>query len=349
MIILSENFKKGTVQLKIENKEDLWHLSQIIESGDFIKGKTTRKIKIGQGENVKTVKKTYLLSISTEQVELSELGDILKINGKVIEDIEDIPKGSYQSISLSEQDEFKLTKQQWYSYQKERLEETAQKKHDYLILLFDRENALFVKTNPAGFETIAKINADSAKKFMEHNVQKDFYEELNLLLEQYNQKISPKSIIIGSPSFYKEYLVNKISSSLAKKIIFTTCSTPNKSALNEIMKKKEINILLADNRTALEINLIDDLLREINQNGKAVYGLKEFEKAINFGAVEKMLISTKFIQNKRSKNEFEKIETIMKNIDSLNGKIHIINSDNEAGQKLDGLSGIAGLLRFKID
>ena len=41
------NLKKGEAKLKIENMDDLWCLSHIIEPGDLVKGKTIRKIKIG--------------------------------------------------------------------------------------------------------------------------------------------------------------------------------------------------------------------------------------------------------------------------------------------------------------
>ena len=46
MDIIKKDFKKGTVKLKINNLEDIWYLSHLIDAGDFVKGKATRKIKI---------------------------------------------------------------------------------------------------------------------------------------------------------------------------------------------------------------------------------------------------------------------------------------------------------------
>ncbi len=83
MHLISSDFKKGFAKLKVNDKNDLWYLSHLIDQGDIIKGKTTRKIKIGEGENAKSVKKTLTLTIQAETVELTEIS--LRINGKVKE------------------------------------------------------------------------------------------------------------------------------------------------------------------------------------------------------------------------------------------------------------------------
>src|SRR3989344_9239739 len=148
MQLISSDFKKGSVKLKVTDKDDLWYLSHLIDQGDTIRGKTTRKIKIGEGENAKSVKKTYTLSIKTETVELTETS--VRINGKVTEETEDVPKGSYQSITLEEGSEFTLEKPQWLSYQKQKMQEACEKKYDYLLCLFDREEVLFALTKKFG-------------------------------------------------------------------------------------------------------------------------------------------------------------------------------------------------------
>ena len=61
MQIISSEYKKGFVKLKVTDPEDLWYLSHLIDPGDFIKGRTTRKIRIGEGDNAKTVKKTIII------------------------------------------------------------------------------------------------------------------------------------------------------------------------------------------------------------------------------------------------------------------------------------------------
>ncbi|MEK6900965.1 MAG: mRNA surveillance protein Pelota, partial [Nanoarchaeota archaeon] len=63
MDLIRTDFKKGTVILRVTDLDDLWYLSHIIERGDVLTAKTTRKIKLGEGENAKVVKKTLTLTI----------------------------------------------------------------------------------------------------------------------------------------------------------------------------------------------------------------------------------------------------------------------------------------------
>ena len=47
MHIIHSDFKNGEAKIKINNQDDLWHLSQILHKGDAVKGKSYRKIKLG--------------------------------------------------------------------------------------------------------------------------------------------------------------------------------------------------------------------------------------------------------------------------------------------------------------
>jgi len=154
---------------------------------------------------------------------------------------------------------------------------------------------------------------------------------------------------LASPAFFKEDLYKKISEQhLRKKIVLATCSSVKEDAVSEVLKRSEVQEVLKQDRITKEENLIEALLKEIAMNEKAVYSLKETENAVNAGAVSELLITDNFIQKKRQENKFGKIDFLMRTVDSMKGKIHIISSDFDAGKKLDGLGGIAALLRYKL-
>ena len=46
MKISYKNLKQGRIRMTAENLDDLWHLSRIIEEGDVVRGKATRKVKL---------------------------------------------------------------------------------------------------------------------------------------------------------------------------------------------------------------------------------------------------------------------------------------------------------------
>mgnify|MGYP001571838106 FL=1 len=346
MQLITSDFKKGFVKLKVTDKDDLWYLSHLIDQGDIIRGKTTRKIKIGDSENAKSVKKTYTLSIEAETVELTETS--VRINGKVVEETEDVPKGSYQSITLEEASEFGLEKQQWLSYQKQKLQEACEKKYDYLLCLFDREEVLFALTKKFGYEILTTLKGDVQKKAKAVEVKKDFQEEIIKNLESYNERYKPSAIILASPAFYKEDLYKKIpQSELKKKIVLATCSDISERSLDEVMRRPELAETLKHSRARQEQILVEELLKEINKNDKAAYGWKEVQEAGNSGSVLKLLLTDSFIHKKRTAGEFADVDQCMKTVDSLQGEIHIISSESDAGKKLNGLGGIAAILRYK--
>lgn len=346
MDLFREDYKKGIVKLKVTESEDLWYLSQIIEAGDLVRGKTTRKIRLGDSDQ--TVKKTVTVTIQAETIEFNESG-VLRINGKIKEGPEEIPRESYQSISLEINSEFVLEKQNWLFYQKEKLKEAAEKSSHYLICIFDREEALFVLTKKVGYDVLLELQGEVPKKAKTNEIKKDFREEIIKSLREYNTRFSPENIILASPAFYQEELMKSIKlPELKKKIVLTTCSSVSKNALNEVLKNPTLAEILKSNRAGEEQKILDKLLAEIKKEGLAVYGWKETKEAIASGAVQELLVSDNFIKQKREAGKFLELDEEMKNVDHLKGKIHLFSTEFESGKKLNGLGGIAALLRYKF-
>tara|TARA_Y100000310_G_scaffold321156_1_gene378435 strand:+ start:1328 stop:2374 length:1047 start_codon:yes stop_codon:yes gene_type:complete len=348
MNLIKSDFKAGIVKLRITELDDLWYLSHLVDPGDYIRGKTTRKIKIGETDKV--AKKTLTLKVEAETINFSESGTSLRINGKVKEGPEAVPKDSYHTISLEEGSEFTLEKVSWLSYQKQKLKEATEKKYNYLLCLFDREEALFALTKKDGYKILVRIKGEVQKKRKETIVKKDFQEEIIKTLDIYNSRHTPENIIIASPAFYKEDLFKKISlPELKEKIVLSTCSAIDESALDEVIKQPELKVILKDSRSRQEKELMDELLSAINKDNPAAYGWKHVQEAIIAGAVSKLLLTDEFIQEKREEGEFENLDQQMKKVDNLQGKIFLLSAKNEGGKKLNGLGGVAALLRYKVN
>lgn len=350
MNILQSNFKSGVVKLRINDADDLWYLSHLIEPGDLVSGKTTRKIKIGDSEKTKVTKKTLTLKIKAETIDFDQTGTVLRINGRIKEGPEDIPKESYHALALEEGSEFTLEKAQWLNYHKQRLLEATEKKYNYLFCLFDREEAVFALSKKFGYEILSKIKGEVPKKRQGIELKKDFYQEIINTLQIYVDRYKPDYLILASPAFYKEDLLQKISSAeLKKKIVLTACSDVSETSLDEVLKKPELAEILKSNRAREEQLLVNELLSEISTAGKAVYGWQETKKAIAAGAVGTLLLSDDFIRQKRTSGGYQELDEEMNTVEQMKGKIHILSSEFPSGKKLNGLGGIAALLRFKLE
>ncbi len=352
MQLLKTYFKKGIVRFKVNDPDDLWYLSHIIDAGDLVTGVTTRKIKIGDSENAKIARKTFLVTIEAETVDFSAGGQALRVNGKIIEGPEDIPRGSYQSISLEMGSESTLTKEQWLTHQKQKLEEAGKVKYSYLLCIFDREEALFALTKKFGYEILAKTQGEVSKKARQVDIKKDFQEEIIKALEIYHDRYAPEKIILASPAFYKEDLLKKISQaslkSLKAKIVLAICSDVSESALDEVIKRPELKEVLQQSRAREEQLLVEQVLQEISKDNLAVYGWTEVKKAVLGGAVSDLIVTDKLIKQSREQKKYEDLDELMKKTDALQGKIHVITSEHDSGKRIDGLGGIAALLRYKL-
>jgi protein pelota len=215
--------------------------------------------------------------------------------------------------------------------------------------VLDREEAIFALSKRQGYSILSSIEGEVQKKEERVVAKGSFYEEILKLLKEYAQRHKTENIIVASPAFWKEELMNHIKdASLKKKITMATCSSVGKNAINEVLKRPETKEVLKKDRVAKEEGLVEELFAEISKENLGTYGIRETEKAANAGAVKVLLVTDKFINKRREEGKWDKIDGIMKTTDSTKGEVHIISSEFEAGKKLDGLGGIGAVLRYKL-
>ena len=346
MKIIHQNLKQGEIKVEIENADDLWTLSSIIEEKDIVKGKTFRKIKAS--ETAQAIKKPVFLSLNVEQVEFSETTTQLRITGKVIESPEDVPHGSFHSFALEQGSTITIIKEEWPKYQIEKLKEASESKAPkILICVFDREESTFALLKRKGYEILLNVKGDVVKKRIPEKPKTVFYEQIIKHLEEYSKRFELDKIIVASPSFWKEELYEYLKNNqLKQKIMQANCSGADENAIKEVLKRDELKELLKQDRASKEVKIVEELLAQISKDGKASYGKKEVLQSVEDGAVETLLVSDGLIKKTRSEEKFAELEKIMKLAEKNGAKIIIISSEHEGGKKLDGLGGIAALLRY---
>ena len=353
MKLLYSNLKRGEVKVLTQNLDDLWYLSTIIEPQDVVQGKTLRKIKAVSNEekSKEAVKKPVFIKLEVEKVEFSKYSNILRVSGVIKEAPEDIPLGEHHTFNIDENTSITITKENWLKYQLDKLKEAcSEKKSSLLICVHDREEAYFALFKKYGYEILAHIQGQVQKKREENIKKENFYLSVINKLNEYIERYKIKQVILASPAFWKEDLMKVIKDNeLKHKIILATCSSATKNGIDEVIKRPEAREALKQERTAKEINKVEELFKEIAKNNLAVYGMKETENASLIGAVKELLITDSFIQKSRMENFYNQVENIMKTVDKTKGEVEIISSEHEAGKRLDGLGGIAAILRFKLN
>lgn len=350
MIIQHANFGRGEVKVKIQSREDLWYLSQVIETGDFVEGLTLRKVKTGSGdENSDTQRKKVFLRLQVEKIEFHKYTQDLRVSGLVAESVEDVPKGTYHTFNLEEGSVLSIFKKRFLKHQQDRLKEAVENKSTRcLICALERDNATFALLRRYGFEVLGSLQGSVEKKFASETIQKNFYEEVAKQLQDYVQRNAIETIIIGSPAFWKEQLQKVLSNYKLPRVILASSFSSGEAAIEEILRRPEIKEALKHEKTIDEISLVEELFAEIAKEGMAVYGSKEVKIAAEQGAVKVLLITQGYMQKMRLSSEWKAVELILDSVDDAKGEICIVSSDHEGGARLDGLGGIGALLRYKL-
>ena len=350
MKIVAAAFKRGDVKVRAETADDLWTLSQVINKGDSIRARTVRKIKL-DSEKAQVIKKNVTLAIGVENVEWSSAATALRISGQVLIGEEDIPKGSYHTITIEPLDELVIEKRIWPGYQIQRLEDAVNSDSSKTIVCaFDREEATVALLKKYGHEVLAQLKGDMPKKRIQTQGGVNFFKVIGENLEQYAQRYKAQHIIVGSPSFWKDELLKvwKPSEQVKKILIMATCSSGDESAIAEILRRPETQTALAQERVAQEAALVDQIFEKISKNAHVAYGLVEVRRAVDSGAVKLLLITDKLLNTHREANSVHVIESVLMNAENMKAEVHIISSSHSAGSRLDGLGGIAATLRFSI-
>ncbi len=353
MKIIHSDLKHQEVKVKVENLDDLWYLNTIVEEGDTLEGQTVRKIKIGEqaDQTPKIVKKTVFLRIKVTKVEFSKYTSTLRISGTVISGPEDIPHGSYHTFTIEDGTIMTITKENWLQYHLGRIKEAAsQQTSKTLLCVFDREEAYFAVMKRYGYDVLSHIKGTVEKKAEKVSGVKNFYEEMLAMIEGYAKQYDLDHIIVASPSFWKEEFLRHVKNGeIRKKMVAATCSSCDTTAFNELLLRKEVEQALKQDRMTHEMKLVEELFSEIAKNNLGIYGMEEVREKAMMGAIKKLLITDTHIQKLREKEEYGKIEAILRAVENGRGEISLITGDHDGGKKLDGIGGIGGILRYKTE
>jgi protein pelota len=353
MRVLSFDKKQRIAKLKATNYEDLWHLSKLIEPLDLLSAQSTRKVKLaGEEERARAVKKPIYITIEISRTEYST--NNLKCHGTNKSEIEGIPIGAAHAIDIQPGSEITIQKQKWHEYQIQRLKESEKTsaKPKALICILDDEEANLGLLTTAGIQEIGSIELGLAKKRLKEDTKKTRLKNLANELVELNKNYTPESIIVASPLFWKDELYKEIKETSLdlKKIKLEDIKSSGKRAFQELISTGSLKRLMKESRLEKETNLIEKLLAEIaKDSGLATYGVKYVEKAANLGAIETLLLTNKIINKFREKDQYDKIEQIIESTEQNKGLVFIIPKDNDPGKKLDGLTGIAAILRYKLE
>ena len=355
--ILEQDPKKGFIKLKVETLDDLYWLSSIIEPGDLVAMRTTRRIKqdgirANSGERV-----PMTLTLEVEKVKLDQYSSRLRVTGIVRVGPEKFGiQGQHHTLNITEGSVVKITKKKWRRSHLDilRRAEESSKKGIVILVAMDDEGATVAKVDAYRAEEIAYVRSNLPSKRGDlrgrEDAERRYYAELSSLLNELDSRMKPHAIVIGGPGYAKEkfmaYVMEK-RPEIAKKIREGGATSATFSGILEMVKRGDVENVVKELTLAQDMKAVDGIFEYLARDSRLVtYGLKEVRRAVEYGAAEEVLIASSLLFNPDMRDE---VLYILEKCKETRADFHIVDARSEPGEKLLSLGGIAARLRFQIE
>ncbi len=344
MRIIKLNREKGFARVMPESKDDLWHLERVIEKGDLVSGSSTRKIKGGEGEQTRREK--MFIKLRVQETEFDKFSGVLRIHGTIAggKPQEMLELGAAHSLSVEAGTVVKIEKENLSQRHIERLKKAEKTTHakPLLCILLDDERADFFELRAFKVERKGSLRSGkSGKQFDAGDWENTFFQKLLKKIEE----TGTEQLLVAGPGFTKsdfaEFLREK---GFGGKTLVEGTNSIGVTGLNELLKGKRAGKIMEKMQVALDAKIMEEVLAELGrETGLAEYGPEQVKKAVLAGSVKKLLLLDKFFLEKRAE-----LEELMQQVEQARGKVHILDAESEAGKQLEGIGGIAALLRYRI-
>lgn len=353
----------GEIALVPESLDDLWHLKHVIEVGDQVYSVTYRRLEMATDKvrPDKAEKKPVRLGIRTDGVEFHKFSRRLRIKG-VIEEGPDSELGAYHTFNIEPDVKLSVVKE-WKEHQLKRLSEAEKvvATPDVLVVTVEEGEAIAGVVRQYGVDELFSLRYGSGKGMEQAGGgKKEFFNELLKHVQNSFQSLNAEAVIIAGPGFIKDDFFAFLKDQdveLSKRARIEHTSSIGVSGFLEVLKRGAVERLKKEERLTKEVTLLDRLMEEISkeQGGKAVYGKEEVKKALEYGAVEILMVSDEKLMKTRlaeegaeAEKEAEEIDNLLEDTERKRGEVVIFSTEFEPGKRLNALGGLAAILRFGV-
>ncbi|MBL7118765.1 mRNA surveillance protein pelota [Candidatus Bathyarchaeota archaeon] len=359
----TEEIKRGRKRIKLslvpENLDDLWHLFNIVTSGDEVQARTTRLVKIESEDSrpTKGKRRSVVLSVKVEDVLFDSETERLKIRGVIVDAPEGLSaKGSYHSIYVRINTPLSIIKEYWVKHHLERLERASQiETQPIIVIALDDSEFCVAVLRHYGFDIKLEVKKQLPGKREPEERKRALNEGLKLLATSLLAvwREEKASIVVVGPGYMKDVFKNYLNErnpDLANAISkVATVSSSGIAGLKEALRSGVLGQIATEIRANIETEYVEEVLKRLGQKRIDVtYGMRETQIAAELGAVKRLLITDLTIR-KMEKEGDSTFEDLLKSVEKTRGEITVVSSRHEGGEKLLGLGGVAAILRFPLN
>jgi protein pelota len=342
--------------------------------GDIVHGHTSRKVvRRNDATDQTSAERVQLeLGIRIRDSSFDPITSILRITGLVVTENDYAPLGSQHSLEVEPHRSFTIVKPEpdgWDSVAAEALKQALSDDKDGALAAVVMQEGIANICLVTQFRTVLKTRVESViprkrDTAADQNAgMNKFFEKTLASLQRAADFTSSRPLLLASPGFvaadFKKYIADKgrdksdkVLMNVAKLATVVHSNTGHVHSLNEVLKSPEVLAKMKDVRFAKEAQLMDnffDLLKL--DDGRAWYGTKAVEKAVDEGAVGPgggaLLINNSLFRSQDLATR-KKYVAIVDKVKDAGGEARILSSEHESGQRLNMLGDIAAILNYPI-
>ena len=371
MKILKKNISakdgSGTVLLRPDTDEDLWHSFNLLQKGDLVRCTTVRKVvKESNTGSTTSSKKRMMLTIKIDKIDFDT--DVLEVrlSGTTQSESEHVRMGSFHTLTLEKNQNFSIEKESWDQIFLDILDEAANPERQAELAAVVMQPGLAHVCLVTGSLTVTKgrIETNIPKKRTGSSQQSKattkFYEAVyqSILRNVDFNKI--KVILLASPGFTKDDFFSYLNTEAVRrddkpfiqnksKFVLCKASSGHKHALDEVFSDPAIMSQITETKVAKEVAVLNTFMRTMDTDpDKAYYGYEHVAKAhYDSLAIDSLLVADALFRNSDVKLR-KKYVQLVESVREAGGKVYIFSSMHVSGQQLEQVSGVAAILRYPL-
>ena len=337
-------FKKrddNIYHLRLENEDDLYHLSLILDEGDMIRALTERR-ESTQSDRIRSErgkKQKIKLTIDVKNIEYQSFGQRLRCHGVIA--IGERDQGSHHTLILEPGDNFDIGKKEWLMHHKRRMKEASRPTVTALAIAIESDSIVIAELRTYGIRELKTLNRAGSGKSTGGEELKQFY--IRAVKQILDVQIKNATIIIIGPGFLKEdfsTVAKNEAPELFSTAIIENAGQGGMSGIHEAVSRGTLPKAVSQIKIQEEMASVERLKEAIAKD-MGTYGKKEVENAIKNGAGKEMII----LSEKTKTDEGRKL---LKLAQKNRTEVMEVSSHHHGGEMLNGLGDIAVILRYKL-
>ncbi|RMZ89730.1 hypothetical protein DV736_g3044, partial [Chaetothyriales sp. CBS 134916] len=362
----------GFVVLHPEEPEDMWHAYNLIRPGDLLTASAIRRV-VNETTTSSTSQRVHTkLTIRVKSLDFDAQAGQLHVSGQITRENRFTKIGQFHTLDLELLRDFTLEKEVrdgsegWDSVARAQLDEAVDPNRGTEAVAIVMQEGLANICFITQFQTVLKqrIEVSIPRKragivrSADHDkgLQKFFGTVLDTLLRQLEGLMEGKGgstafpILVASPGFTAAGFVKYVSETAAsrgdkilqdlvkrKAFLLIHSSSGHLHSLKEVLQNPAVLAKLKDTKYARETGLMDEFFALLRKDdGRAWYGHKEVERAVDKGAVGRgggvLMISHGLFRSQDVATRRRWVHLVDRVRDDEGGEIRILSSDHESGK-----------------